>query len=118
MEQENKPALEQVKSFYWLDLKRFILIGIFLLIMFFGFLTFFYLKADEITKDPCLICAEYMGDKVICRVGTTYILERIYNPNGTITDNSQDILEQIDKEESKKQFGNTNISDLNISVVN
>ena len=42
-----------------------------------------YAKADEISKSPCSICAEKMGENVYCRVGN---LERIYYPNFTIVD--------------------------------
>ncbi len=50
----------------------------------------FYLKADEVTKDPCGICAKRMGQNVQCtqynqddfRIPAT----RIYYPNGTIYD--------------------------------
>ena len=52
--------------------------------MWIGFFVFFYLKADEITKDPCSICAKKMGEEVSCRVGQNVILERTYLPNGSV----------------------------------
>lgn len=48
-------------------------------------MTFFYLKADEITKDPCSICAEYMGDTVTCTTGTFQPISKIYYQNGSIS---------------------------------
>lgn len=43
-----------------------------------------YIKADEVTRDPCSICAEKMGEKVICTTGDYIQLQRIYFPNKTI----------------------------------
>lgn len=46
-----------------------------------------YLKADEITKDPCEICARVMGEDVKCTLTTGYVpVNRIYYSNGTIVD--------------------------------
>lgn len=70
----------------WFDNHRMLTMGIFLLIIWFSILGFLYLKADEITKDPCSICAKGHGDKVICTIGGTIPVSRIYNPNGSIVD--------------------------------
>ena len=40
-----------------------------------------YVKADEVTRDPCSICAEKIGQEVNCYVGD---LQRTYYPNKTI----------------------------------
>lgn len=87
------------ENLFWLSTKRFVLIGIFLLLIFIGFLVFFYLKADEITKDPCGICAEYLGERVTCRVGETYFVEKYYLPNGTVTDNMKEAIVQASKDQ-------------------
>ena len=40
-----------------------------------------FLKADEISRDPCSICSERIGQEVNCYAGT---LHRVYLPNATI----------------------------------
>lgn len=47
-------------------------------------MTFYYLKADEVTRDPCSICAERMGEKVICTTGDFIPIRMIFYPNKTI----------------------------------
>lgn len=66
---------------YFITNSRFKYIGIILLIIWIGFIVFFFLKADEITKNPCSICAEKSGENVVCMVGN---LQRTYFPNNTI----------------------------------
>ena len=66
---------------YFITGSRFKFIGIILLIIWIGFMVFLYLKADEITKNPCSICAEKSGENVICTVG---YLQRTYYPNDSI----------------------------------
>lgn len=67
-----------------IDNKRFwIVIGI-VVIMWLGIMIFFYLKADEVTRDPCSICSEKMGDKVICTLTGFTPLTRVYYPNGSV----------------------------------
>lgn len=72
----------------WFNRHRMITIGVFLLIVWGSLWLLFFLKADEITKDPCSICAERMGDKVICTMGSTYKISRNFEPNGSIYDTS------------------------------
>lgn len=72
------------KAFLITD-NRFILIAILLMIIFFSFLTFFYLKADEVTRDPCSICSERMGEEILCTVvGSFEPITRTYNTDGSI----------------------------------
>jgi hypothetical protein len=62
------------------NVKRLIIISIVMLIIWGSLLTFWYIKADEVSKDPCRICSERMGDKVICYTsGAT----KTFYPNGT-----------------------------------
>lgn len=68
---------------YWLDRHRFLTIAIILIIMWIIVILFFYFKADEITKDPCRICAERKGDKVMCFIGGIIPQSETYYPNGT-----------------------------------
>jgi len=49
---------------------------------------FFYLKADEVTKDPCGVCANRMGDEVFCTFPGIIPISRTYFPNWSI---SQDV---------------------------
>ena len=70
---------------YWITNSRFKYIGLLLLIIFLVFMTFLYLKSEEITKDPCSICAGRMDSEVKCKiVNTNQELSRSYFPNGTI----------------------------------
>ncbi|GAG26939.1 unnamed protein product [marine sediment metagenome] len=68
---------------WWIDGHRFLTMIIVLLIMWSGFFVFFYLKADEVTRDPCSICAEYMGDNVICTTSDYIPIHKVYYPNGS-----------------------------------
>jgi hypothetical protein len=68
----------------WMTNKRFIAVVIILILMWCVLIGFFYLKADEVTKDPCGICAEKMGKEVICTAGTFILSKKTYYPNGSI----------------------------------
>jgi len=72
---------------YWITNSRFKLIALFLFLMFVIFMVFLYLKADEITKDPCSICASYQSEKMVCTIESGgRIMQRIYYPNFVIED--------------------------------
>jgi len=59
---------------------------VFLMIIFFVLMGLLYLKADEVTKDPCSICSKRMGEKVTCTIGGGFDTTTIeFYPNGTIT---------------------------------
>lgn len=68
---------------YWITNDRFKLIVIVLLLMWIGFMAFFYLKAEEITKNPCQVCARQMGTDVSCSLydgsGTIKIFHKDYS---------------------------------------
>jgi len=68
---------------YWITNSRFKFIAILLVLIWIGFMIFFFMKAEEITNDPCSICAKRMGEEVICKAGLTYITEKTYYPNGS-----------------------------------
>ncbi len=72
--------MKQKKTFYFTD-NRFKFIALILFIMFIIFMVVIFLKADEVTRDPCSICAERMGEEVNCYVGN---LQRTYYLNETI----------------------------------
>jgi hypothetical protein len=86
--------------------KRLIFIALFLLIMWGSFLIFLWNKADEITRDPCSICAEVMGETVWCIVNGK---ERFYHPNGT----TQDIIHNVYK---TKDINITSVLESNDSI--
>ena len=73
-----------------IDYKKFWAACIVIVVMWTGLMIIWYLKADEVTKDPCSICAERMGKNVQCTQinpeGFTIPATRIYYPNGTIAD--------------------------------
>jgi len=69
---------------YWITNSRFKLIVIILVLMWIGIMVFFYLKSDEITKDPCSICSKKMGEEVICYTQGSIQLKRTYYLNGSI----------------------------------
>lgn len=66
-----------------LDYKKFYIACGIILLIWASLWLLFYLKADEVTRDPCSICAEKMGDKVRCTTGDTYQSIRTYYPNGS-----------------------------------
>lgn len=71
--------------------ERFIVIVVALLIIWFGFMLFLYLKADEVTKNPCQICAKKMGQEIVCYLKGTGV-SRTYFPNYTvITEGMEDV---------------------------
>ena len=72
------------KAFYFTD-NRFKFIAIILLIMFLVFMLLLFLKADEISKSPCSICAEKMGSEITCYSGT---MQRIYYQNYSVVDSA------------------------------
>jgi len=69
---------------YWITNNRFKFIAMLLLIIFLVFMFVIYSKADEVTRDPCSICSERMGEEVVCMTQGTPQLERTYLPNGSI----------------------------------
>jgi len=65
--------------------KDVIVVAIVMLIIWISLLTFLWLKADEITKNPCSICANRTDQKIVC----TYVepgmlsVDKYYYPNWT-----------------------------------
>ena len=70
-----------MKKEYWITNSRFKFIALLLMIIWIGFMIFLFIKAEEITKNPCSICAKKMGEEVHCYIGN---LEKIFYPNYTI----------------------------------
>lgn len=70
--------------------KRFYIVLAFLFIMWLGIMTLFYLKADEVTKSPCSVCANKIQEEVICSVGSRgQIIQRVFYPDFTIVDSTR-----------------------------
>ena len=74
---------------YWITNSRFRLIVIILVLMWIGIIVFFYLKADEVTKDPCQVCAKRLGNRITCIINNGgIIMERTYYPNFNISNSA------------------------------
>jgi len=70
---------------FFITNSRFKYIGLILFLMFVVFMALIYFKADELTHNPCQLCAEKMGESVYCRVGD---LQRTFNPDFSVVDSS------------------------------
>lgn len=79
---EKKEKKDRKKAF-WITDSRFKYIGLILLVIWLTLFFLLFFKANEITKDPCSICAKKIGDNVICTTQGFAPLERIYYPNYT-----------------------------------
>lgn len=51
---------------YWWDKYRFLIITGVLVMFWVGIMLFLYLKADEVTKHPCQVCSNKMGEDILC----------------------------------------------------
>lgn len=71
---------------YWLSKGRFTALAIILLLMWAITIGFLYLKADEVTKNPCQVCAKRMGQTILCTTTDFMPISRYFEPNGTIYD--------------------------------
>lgn len=71
---------------YWLGDKRFYIILAALFILWGGVMLLFYLKAEEVTKNPCQVCAKKMGTSVVCTTQGTKLVSRIFYPNYSVQD--------------------------------
>jgi len=86
----------------WFEEHKFVTLSLVMLIIWSVTITFIYLKADEITKDPCSICAQKMGDKIYCQTQGLIPIKRTYFENGTIIDDKEEIAKMIRQEVDKK----------------
>ena len=67
--------------------KKFYIVLAVLFIMWLGVMTLFYLKADEVTKSPCSVCAKQLNEDVTCHTFSMGgIVQRTFHPNFSITD--------------------------------
>ena len=84
--------------------------AVFLLIIWGSVFYLLYAKADEVTKDPCGICAKNMGTDVSCvaHKGGSIPVTRTYFPNGTYYENREEaisILKNISNELDEDKYG-------------
>lgn len=98
----NQESKDKNKFRDWFERHRLITVGIFLLIIWGSIWVLLYLKADEVTKDPCSVCAKFHGEDVTCSVGKTYIVKRIYHENGSIYDD----IPGVRRDNSQVNFSN------------
>ena len=80
---EKKPDGKSKGKAFWITDSRFKYIGLILLIIWLTLFFLLFFKANEITKDPCSICAEKIGENVICTTQGFGQLQRTYYPNYT-----------------------------------
>jgi hypothetical protein len=86
----------QEKDKVWrIDRIKFLIFGIIMVIVWGSIFTLLYLKADEVTKDPCSICAKQMGENIYCTISGVYPVTRTYTPDGNISDNLDDVKKKI-----------------------
>lgn len=82
----------------WLEQHRFITLSTVLLLIFLIIISFLFLKADEITRDPCSICAEKMGEDVSCTLMRGFPITKTYLPNGSSYNNKEDVRKIVQEE--------------------
>lgn len=74
-----------IENNYWLSNKRFIIIAILLMIIFFTLMGLIYSKGNELSKHPCTLCAESHSATIQCFLPGIRPIRESYDPNGTIT---------------------------------
>jgi len=79
----------------WLEAHRFVTLSLVMLIIFLSILSFLFVKADEITRDPCSICAEKQNKNVYCTLQGGIPITKTYLTNGTSYDNSEEMRKII-----------------------
>jgi len=64
---------------------RLVLLFLLILIIWGSIFALLWFKADEVTKNPCAVCAESIGKGVFCYTGMALNPEgRFFYPNGSI----------------------------------
>jgi hypothetical protein len=67
----------------WIEKHKFTTIAIIMLIIWFSIFSLFWIKSDEITKDPCSICSEKLGEDFTCLNNDLVPIEKRYYQNGS-----------------------------------
>ena len=87
------------KKEYWITNSRFKIILLVFFIFWLGIMALFYLKTDEVTKNPCQICAKQQGTQVLCTMLGGNGNQQTFYPNFSII-----FMADINKS-FKKEFG-------------
>lgn len=95
----------------WTNRNQFKVVVIVILIIWLTLLAFYFMKADEITRDPCSICAEKMGSEVVCTIMQTHPVSKTYYPNGSSDDNLDEVAGKVFVER-KEDVIQANLSNL------
>lgn len=81
LEQKDKPLKERstdwVKNHYWTTF------AIFMFFVWGSIFAMLWIKADEVTKDPCGVCAKKLGTEVTCTISGFQSINKIFYPNFT-----------------------------------
>lgn len=78
---------------YWVTNSRWKLIVVIMLLMWLGIMVLLYLKADEVTKNPCQICAKKIGEDILCTYSKGGIVQSIiFYPNYSIEHDRANVL--------------------------
>lgn len=72
------------KDEFWLDRNRFAVVIAVVLLIWGSMFTFLYLKYDEITKHPCTLCAEKVGNGILCTTQSLDAETKLFLPNGSV----------------------------------
>lgn len=68
-----------------MNFKSFLVVALCLMFVWGSLLTFWWFKADEITKDPCRVCSERYGKTVQCSlIGSLVPVSKYFYPNGSV----------------------------------
>lgn len=92
---------------YWLTDSRFKFTALALLFMWILFMVFFFMKAHEITTDPCTVCSERYSEAVVCTIGGTIPVSRNFYPNGTVVDTGANVYVPQNESEFKLKLNFT-----------
>lgn len=85
------------KRFDWFDRHRFIVVIIAILLAWSPIVWLIYDKADEMTRQPCQLCAMKMGSTVSCTAYGGIPIHKNFYVNGSITDDIKQTQEMVQR---------------------
>lgn len=92
----------------WMQAHQFTVVILVLVFVWSTLIIFYFIKADEVTRDPCSICAERMGKDVVCTMMQTHPVSKTYYPNGSSDDNLDEVAGLVRTERKKDLVEITN----------
>lgn len=101
----------------WFERHRIITVSVVILVIWFSIFYLLWSKADEVTKDPCTICAENMGKDVFCTTQLGIPVTKTYMVNGSTYTNIDEVRGIIKEElgnRTKESFGAVDINFSNV----